>query len=448
MVVPGFTAQDRFCVVGCGLTGWSVVRYLRQFTSHVAVTDSRECPPKQADCQTEFADLKCVFGEVCRTLCCDATVLVVSPGVPPTTPAIVAARARGVRIVCDVALFAAARQRPLIAITGSNGKTTVTTLLGQALQAAGKSVIVCGNIGLPVLEALQQAPPDFYVCELSSFQLYYTDHLAADVAVLLNISPDHIDWHGDFKAYEQAKLKISHGCQKMIIEQALRHLLPSATTTFSVTEPADMSCIETDVGRQLAWQGQPLLPVSHCQQTLPHQISNVLAVAAVITALDLPLTQPLAACVAFKGLPHRCQWVRSVAGVDWYNDSKATNVASACASVAALSASGRSLVLIVGGQSKAAELSALMQYAPSLRAVLALGEDRTLFAALFGRQVPVSLVESMQEAVHTAQQLAQPGDAVLLAPACASFDMFSGYAARGDCFMQHVSALADAGEAS
>lgn len=433
--------KDAFdLVIGLGVSGRSVLRYLQGQGMAVRALDTRQAPEGLDDLHAEFPKLKVHTGGFKKGWMERARRLIVSPGVAISTPAIAAQIAEGKEVIGDIELFARAASRPLVAITGSNAKSTVTTLLGEVAEACGRQPGVGGNLGIPALDLLA-SDAGLYVLELSSFQLETTYSLNAQVATILNVSQDHLDRYNRFSDYLAAKQRIYDGCQVAVWNRddvATRPQVPvPREVTFGSHPQADYR-LDSD-RNALLYKGETLLTLDQLTLTGHHNAMNVLAVLAMADALGLERETALATVCAFQGLPHRCQMVAEAGDVRWFNDSKATNVG---ATLAALTGIGEAIngkvILIAGGQGKGQDFSPLAEPARQyLRAALLLGEDADKVAdGLIG--VPRERIETMAEAVTRARQLAQPGDAVLLSPACASFDMYSGYTERGDDFARHA----------
>jgi UDP-N-acetylmuramoylalanine--D-glutamate ligase len=434
-------------VVGLGLTGLSCVRYLMGQGHSVAVVDSRANPPELAALQTEFPNIPVFCGSFAAPFLSQAAELIVSPGVSLKEPPIAEQIAKGVPAIGDVELFARMVQKPVVAITGSNGKTTVTSLMGKMVADAGHSVIVCGNIGDPVLSTLSRPLPDYYVVEVSSFQLETTTSLKPATAVILNLCPDHMDRYETYEDYSQAKQRIYKNCFRPVVNldepELWRHLSLQQNIGFSLkalTSNRDF-CLQWINDEQFLAKGEEsLLNVKQLKLKQRCDFQNALAALALGTAIDLPLESMLQTLQNFQGLPHRCQWVGEYNGVAWYDDSKGTNAGATIAALLSLGAgkTGR-LWLIAGGDSKQADLSSLVD--PVQRyvdEVILLGKDAPIIESLLQNKVPTHRVSSMIEAVDFAADLAKPGDIVLLSPACASLDMFRNYAHRGEVFVKAI----------
>ncbi len=440
--------QQAQVVVGLGKSGLSLVRFLARQGQAFAVADSRKNPPELIALQRDYPEVAVHCGPLSAELLSAAQVLYVSPGLALTTPALQAAIASGVSISGDIDLFAQHARAPIVAITGSNAKSTVTTLVGQMCSAAGLNTAIGGNLGTPALDLLDDAI-DVYVMELSSFQLETTSHLQARVAVCLNISEDHMDRYADLDAYVAAKQRVFDNAQTVVINRDDKASQPqqaqAAAISFGLSEPAagEFGLREHAAQTYLAYGDELLLPVNALKVRGSHNHANALAALAIGQSMQLPMSAMLSALQAFAGLEHRCQWLRKVQGVDWYNDSKATNVGAALAAIEGLGAEhAGKLILIAGGDGKGADFSSLTAAITKYcRAVVVLGRDAERVAQAVADTVPVERVASLEEAVTAAAQLARVGDSVLLAPACASLDMFKNFEARGELFAQAVGRL-------
>lgn len=443
-------ASDHFrIVVGLGKSGMSLVRFLARQGLPFAVVDTRANPPELATLRAQFPQVEVRCGELDVEFLCRARELLVSPGLAIATPALQATAARGVKLSGDIDLFARYAKAPIIAITGSNAKSTVTTLVGEMAAAAGKKVAVGGNLGTPALDLLSDEI-ELYVMELSSFQLETTDQLNAEVATCLNISEDHMDRYADLPAYHLAKHRIFRGARQVVVnrDDALSRPLVADQLPcwyFGLGKPdfKRFGLLEENGEKYLAYQFDALLPVRELKIRGAHNQSNALAALALGHAVGLPMDAMLATLREFAGLPHRCQWVGERQDVSYYDDSKATNVGAALAAIEGLGAdiSGK-LVLIAGGDGKGADFSALKAPVGKFcRAVVLLGRDAELLAAALGDAVPLIRVKTLEEAVQRAAELAESGDAVLLSPACASLDMFKNFEERGRLFAQAVEGL-------
>ncbi|WP_243647279.1 UDP-N-acetylmuramoyl-L-alanine--D-glutamate ligase [Aestuariirhabdus litorea] len=436
-------------IVGLGKTGIACARYFSDMGLGFRVADSRPTPPQLDAFREQFPEVSVSAGPFQPGQFDDATLLVVSPGVSLREPALASAIERGVEVVGDIELFCRAVTKPLVAITGSNAKSTVTTLVGEMLQACGLKVAVGGNIGTPVLDLLH-SDADIFVLELSSFQLETTDKVGAEVATVLNVSEDHMDRYEGLADYHRAKHRIFRGCRSAVINRddpLSSPLVGSAVRigSFGLGSPdLGQFGIREENGQQWLAQGSNLLlPVTELKIFGRHNQANALAALAIVNNLHLPLEPALDVLREFSGLPHRCQWVAESAGVLFINDSKATNVGAA---VAAIEGIGQTLkgriVLIAGGDGKGADFSGLLPSVQNyVKASLLIGRDAPAVEASLRGQV-TERCEDLRHAVVRAWEIAEAGDAVLLAPACASFDMFSGFEDRGDQFVRWVQEVA------
>ncbi|MCK9468321.1 MAG: UDP-N-acetylmuramoyl-L-alanine--D-glutamate ligase [Porticoccaceae bacterium] len=437
-------------VVGLGATGLSVARYLAKRGERFVVVDSRIDPPGLSELARVVPQAQVELGEFNDHTLRSADRLVISPGLALAQPVLRGAAEAGVALTGDIQLFAAAANAPIIAITGSNGKSTVTTLVGEMAQVAGLNVGVGGNLGVPALDLL--APDrDLYVVELSSFQLELVEHLGAEVAAVLNVSADHMDRYPDLKGYHTAKQRIFRGARQVVVnrDDALSQPLVADSVgqwTFGLDKPGDRGFGVTSVEGEswLSFEYSLLMPVAELAMRGRHNLANALAALALGHGAGLPMASMLTALRTFRGLPHRCEWVAELGGVTWINDSKATNVGAAMAAIEGLSeADGDDLILIAGGQGKGQDFAPLGRTARGrVRLALLIGEDASGVAEALRGVCNVVYATSLAAAVNAAAESARPGDKVLLSPACASLDMFNDFADRGEQFVQAVEALA------
>ncbi|OLU17695.1 UDP-N-acetylmuramoyl-L-alanine--D-glutamate ligase [Pseudomonas sp. PA1(2017)] len=443
-------ASDQFrIVVGLGKSGMSLVRYLARQGVRFAVADTRANPPELSTLREQFPQVEVRCGELDVEFLSRASELLVSPGLAVATPALQEAAKRGAKLSGDIDLFARAAKAPIIAITGSNAKSTVTTLVGEMAAAAGRKVAVGGNLGTPALDLLAD-DVELYVIELSSFQLETTELLNAEVATCLNVSEDHMDRYADLPAYHLAKHRIFRGARQVVVNRddpLSRPMIADQVPcwSFGLGKPdfKRFGLLEENGEKYLAYQFEALLPVRELKVRGAHNQSNALAALALGHAVGLPMAVMLDTLKAFTGLAHRCQWVGERSGVSYYDDSKATNVGAALAAIEGLGADiDGKLVLIAGGDGKGADFSSLRKpVAAHCRAVVLLGRDADKLAAVLDGAVEIVRADSLQAAVDQAAALAQSGDAVLLSPACASLDMFKNFEERGRLFAQAVEAL-------
>lgn len=459
-------------VVGLGDTGLSAAKWLAKLGARVTVADTRPTPPGLDALKSSLPQAALRLGAFDQATFADADVLVVSPGMALATPTVAAAVARGVPALGDVELFAqaiAGSSSKVIAITGSNGKSTVTTMVGEMCKAAGLKTEVAGNIGLPVLDALTEwrergETPDVWVLELSSFQLETTSSLHPDSAAVLNVTEDHLDRYDGMPGYAKAKARVSAGngvqvlnredswCQKMA--QADREVIwfgadaPRAASEYGLVEIAGDFSLRVGEHEFMKASELPLAGL--------HNALNALAAMALTRAIGIEEAPLVAALKAFKGLPHRVEFVAEVAGVAYYDDSKGTNVG---ATEAALKGMTQPVVLIAGGDGKGQDFGPLLPACERIcRAVLLIGRDGPQIAEVLNEAksafieadedeenfLPVLQVPTLEMAVQMASGMAEPGDVVLLSPACASLDMFRNYAHRAQVFIDAVKALESA----
>jgi UDP-N-acetylmuramoylalanine--D-glutamate ligase len=441
------SARKKDLVLGLGRTGLSVARHLARNDVDAIYVDTREHPPGIDELLDICADAEVVLGEAPDRLLKKTTRIIASPGVADSEPFLKAARDAGVDIVSDIELFVDEAKAPLVAVTGSNGKSTVTTLLSLMCEAADKSGLAGANLGVPALDLLVEEAPDFYILELSSFQLHRTRRLPAALAVLLNISPDHLDWHASEAEYRAAKYRVFDEAEAAVFnraDEAAESHIPNGVPTlnFGLDEPAaDEYGLIADANDVFLARGeQLLLSVGDVALVGTHNHANCLAALAAGQLMGLDVSPMLQVLNEFPGLPHRMQAVADYRGIRFINDSKATNVGAAIASVDSIPGA---VVLIAGGQGKGGEFDRLAKStAGRLRAVVLIGEDADALESAFDGLTPTERAADLRAAVDQAAALAETGDTVLLAPACASFDMYPDYQARGEHFTRLVEALA------
>lgn len=442
--------DKKVVIVGLGKTGLSCVRFLAQRGCQLCVMDSRAQPPGLDELQEQYPQVSCITGKFDQEILCTANEIILSPGVPLANPDIQAAIEAGVRVRGDIDLFAEHTKAPIVAITGSNGKSTVTTLLGDMANQAGVKVGIGGNLGIPALDLLSD-DKELYILELSSFQLETTEQLNAESAVVLNLSEDHMDRYESKIAYLQAKQRIFFGVKNVIVNEddILSRPLQSehmSLTSFGIDKPDlnKFSTMDIQGERCLVRGFTKILPVKEMLIRGEHNISNALAALALGSSVNLPLASMVKSLRTYKGLPHRCQHVRTIEGVEYFNDSKGTNAGAAETAISSIGATltGR-VILIAGGDSKGADLSGLVepmrQYG---KLALLYGRDAELLNSVLEQgDIKTKQVEDLKVAVREAKVNSEKGDAVLLSPACASFDMFDNYEHRGEVFEKEVAAL-------
>ena len=435
-------------IVGLGKTGLSCVRFLARQGMTVAVTDTRTEPPCLAELKNSFPSIPVYLGEINETLLLSSDQVILSPGVSLEHAAIKQVINKGIPVYGDIELFCQQVKTPVIAITGSNGKSTVTTLVAEMIKHAGIKTCVGGNLGTPALELLNEPVPDVYVLELSSFQLETTFSLNAHASVVLNISPDHMDRYSDIDSYARAKQKIYSGNGLMVInkDDAMVNAMFDQSRkiiTFSLAIPTESDFgLMDDNGETWLCQGKnKIIKQNELGIKGEHNVANTLAAMALASSMNVPIEAMIETLKRFTGLPHRCQMVASIDGVNWYNDSKATNVGACIASIKGLCNLGK-IILIAGGDSKGADLSSLVPAVKDhVKKVYLIGIDAKKIASVIDQSVSYEFVNDMDEAVQSANAIAEAGDVVLLAPACASLDMYDNYQHRGDVFVSAVKSL-------
>jgi UDP-N-acetylmuramoylalanine--D-glutamate ligase len=436
-------------VVGLGKTGLSCVRFLKSRGYPVAVNDTREAPPGLAELRAEFPDVQVSLGRLDEHLLLSAREIVASPGISVKEPELVSARLNaGIPIVGDIDIFCREVSAPIVAITGSNAKSTVTTLVGLMAKNAGIDVGVGGNLGLPVLDMLrEQGEQALYVLELSSFQLETTHSLKAAVAVVLNMSEDHMDRYASMQEYHAAKHRIFRNCQRFVVNRddpltrpLIAESIPNVSFGLNAPDLNQFGVLMEGNEKWLARGREKLMPVSAVKIRGDHNVANVLAALALGEAVQLPMDVMLQTLRDFPGLPHRCELVTEQDGVAWYNDSKGTNVGSTLAAINGLGNAIRGkLILIAGGVGKGQDFTPLS--APLLKfgkTLVLIGEDGPKIGAAVADGVQKVQATTLRDAIEKAKALAADGDAVLLSPACASFDMFKNYEDRGQQFVATV----------
>ena len=446
-------------MLGLGDTGLSMARWLAGRGAKVSVADTRDQPPHARTLAAEQPGVAIAAGTFRSASFERIDAIAISPGIDPRQPLIADSAKRGVEIVGDMELFAqslpevaASRGKPrpqVIAITGSNGKSTVTAMAGEASAAAGRGTLVAGNIGVPVLDALLEiergsALPEVFVLELSSFQLETTASLAPDAATVLNVTEDHLDRYDGMTDYAAAKARIFEGARAQVLNRDDAWSMGMARDSHAATFGLDAPESARDWGiaaDSLAHGGEKLMPLAELPVAGLHNAANALAALALGRAIGLETARMLEGLRRFRGLPHRLERVAEIRGIVFFDDSKGTNVG---ATVAALKGMTTRVVLIAGGDGKGQDFSPLAA-AVSARAsaVVLIGRDADAIARVLGAcGVPLKRADTMPDAVETAYRAARPGEAVLLSPACASYDMFRSYVHRGEVFVEAVRALA------
>ena len=438
--------RTRTLIVGLGKTGLSCARFLAAHGEEIAITDSRERPPGLADLREMLPDAAVFLGGFSEDALRRADRVVLSPGIAADIPFIAKARALGMPVLGDIELFAHYAHAPVIGITGANGKSTVTTLVGLMAERAGKKVRVGGNLGTPALDLLAKDEPELYVLELSSFQLEITDSLPCIAATVLNLSPDHMDRYKGMEDYAAAKARIFRHCRTAVLNREDAWVKGMATeakrrVSFGMDEPAtgDYGLIGSGPTAWLARGTERLMPASVLRIQGRHNLANALAALALGEASGLPMDAMLQELGEFRGLAHRMEFVTESKDVVFYDDSKGTNVGATLAAVQGVS---QPLVLIAGGDGKGQDFAPLAAaLVGKARAVVLLGKDAELIERAIAGRVPVKRVMDMEAAVQAAASLAKPGDMVLLSPACSSLDMFDNFEHRGRAFAAAVRRL-------
>ncbi len=442
-----------YLILGLGKTGHSIARFLKRRNKPFVIFDTRSSPAGLTEFNTEFPGVNVYLENLPVDLYPRLTGIISSPGVALDHPVMQNAIAKGIPVIGDIECLAREVQAPIIAITGTNGKSTVTTLVGEMAKAAGLSVAVAGNIGAPVLDLLDdQVPYDLWVLELSSFQLDLTNSLAPIAATILNVSPDHLDRHHSLDAYIQAKQRIYHQAKFLLYNREDSLTVPPparasglCTGSFGLDAPESLTwgLITEGNTNYLAYGQKKLMPVDALLIKGRHNWSNALAACALAQVAGIDFSHMIDVLQRFAGLPHRSQWVRTLDGVEWINDSKGTNIGATISAISGIGGSMQGkIVLIAGGQGKGADFTELRSpMTDFVRSVVLIGEDADMIEQAIADSVHVLRAFSLDEAVTVAKNEAKPGDVVLLSPACASLDMFRDFNHRGDVFTAVVNTL-------
>ena len=441
-------ASDRYSlIVGMGATGLSIAHFLRDNGRRFCAYDTRDQASLAIEFERCFDELACYFKVIPEDVVAGADRLLLSPGVSRDEPVVQQALSLGIPVVGDIELFLSVVDKPVIGITGSNGKSTVTTLVSQAAENAGLKVGVGGNIGTPAL-ALLNEPADIYVLELSSFQLESTTRPNLTVACMLNVTPDHMDRYANIGEYVAAKQRIFYGAKNVIY--ALDDVLTRPPVArdikrfgFGLSSHPEVEELQyyLDVNSgYLCCTGRQIVHVDAIKMKGKHNLFNALALLAIAEAAGIGEQACLKALASFTGLPHRCQWIAEHSGVTFINDSKATNIGAAQAAICGLGSEYSAITLIAGGDGKGADFLGLARTINQLVGTLVLiGCDADKIEKhIDNKRVHVIHADDMRVAVREATRVSAPGGLVLLAPACASFDMFSGFEERGEQFIQAV----------
>ena len=441
-------------IVGLGSTGLSCAKYFMSINQEFRVVDSRPNPPGVEQLLAIKPDVDIELGPFSDLSFSSGDELVVSPGIALSTPEIDQAISRGAKVTGDIDIFSKAVKRPIVAVTGSNGKSTVVAILATICKEAGLDFAVGGNLDgehfKPALDLLSEPRRELYILELSSFQLETTERLGAQTATLLNLSEDHMDRYESFDSYWQAKQKIFAGCNQVLINRDDSKSIPSlcevvSKLEFGLGEPGslDLGVREEEGLEYLVYGDQRITRVDELKVVGQHNVANVLAAAGLAITLGIEISTIHKAITKFTGLAHRCQWAGEKQGVDFYNDSKGTNVGATVAAIEGLAKKVKGqVVLIAGGVGKGADFKPMAQTVKRwVKTTILIGQDAKTIAECLGNDSDVRFARTLEEAVNTAFACSGRGDAVILSPACASFDMFENFQQRGFAFMGAVRKL-------
>ena len=447
MTMSTIASSERRIIFGLGLTGQSVARWWRQQGVPFYAIDSRTELQEDSNAIAHVDLDQATFGDIDVAVADDCTEMIVSPGVALDHPIVERALERGCRVRGDIDLFLEAAEAPVVGITGSNGKSTVTSLLGEMIAACNVKVAVGGNLGRPALDLLDDQP-DLYILELSSFQLERAEAMGLRLATVINVSADHLDRYASLSDYHRAK----HGIFKKVGHVVANRddpltipLVPEDTpvTWWRSGEPDlnEFGLRQIDEVMWLCRGLEKLVRVDALQVAGRHNFLNVLVALALGAALKMPMDKLVEGAKRYRGLPHRCEVIGQIKGVRYIDDSKGTNIGATAAALAGLADDG-AIWLIIGGQGKGQDFSLLKPALFGLNVrLLAIGEAREEIRFHLSSEAPVEVIDSLEDAVMRSASAASPGDTVLLSPACASFDMFSNYVERGERFKKAVAAL-------
>lgn len=439
-------ANRHYAVVGLGQTGLSVIDFLNKVNASWCAMDTRETPPHIESLRAQFPENKIHTGPLKQTDFKGVDEIILSPGLSPHDPVLMALAQQGIPIIGDIELFARAHRGRVIGITGSNAKSTVTTLVAKMVEQAGLEMRMGGNIGITALSLLPDTAETVDVLELSSFQLDTTYSLKLDVACILNITEDHQDRYANMQEYIDSKQRIYREARCIVVNRDDDKTYPATasaiTTSFGLSEPKDkeFGLITQGDKTYLAYGKQILLAVSELQLQGRHNWSNALAALAIGHCLGLDFPPMLIVLRTFSGLPHRCQLVINKNDIAWYNDSKGTNVGATLAAIAGLQLpQKRHLILIAGGLGKGADFSPLRDIVrESVKLLILFGQDKALIEQALRGTTEMRDVADLPAAIALADEYAHPGDVILFSPACASYDMFNNYEHRGELYCQWV----------
>lgn len=443
-----------YLVAGLGKTGRSIAHYLQRKKKPFAVFDTRENAPGLHEWQAEFPNVQIYLGQIPDEVVAKLTDVITSPGISLDLPFLKKVREKGIPVYGDIECLAREITAPVVAITGTNGKSTVTTLVGEMAKKAKINVAVAGNIGTPVLDSLgENHHYDLWVLELSSFQLDLTYSLSPTAATILNVSPDHLDRHHTMQAYIEAKQRIYHQAQTIIynrddaattpLDKYKTAELQNSFGNQAPTHANDWGLINKQGQIYLAKGSLCLLAVESLLIKGVHNWHNALAACALADVIGISTDVMVSVLSSFTGLKHRCQWVRNIDDVDWINDSKGTNIGATISAINGIGGAMQGkIVLIAGGQGKGADFKDLKSsIVDFVRSVVLIGEDAEKIETALANTVPITRTLTLDSAVAIAKKQAKPGDVVLLSPACASLDMFRDYNHRGEVFAASVMGL-------
>ncbi len=442
-------AQEKYdvLIIGLGKTGYACAKYLSQKNIHFAVMDNRQTPPLLESMQQKLPECQVFVGKFDESIILNTKQIIISPGVSLLEPAIQKAMQNNIPVISDVELFCQHVSTPIIAVTGSNGKSTVVTLLAKVIESSGLKVGLGGNIGTPVLDLIAETEPDVYVLELSSFQLETTYSLNAKASVVLNVSEDHMDRYPDIQTYANTKAKIYNGDGLVILNRddplvKQTNVGQRKAITFGSSQPNKNHYGLKEINKRIALMkgGQHLLYTDELKIQGQHNAINVLAILALSEVLELNNDKVIEAIKDFPGLAHRCEWVAKINNANWYNDSKGTNVGATLAAINGLT-NQNNLILIAGGVGKDANFSPLKTVANKIKLLIVFGQDGQLIADAFSGTIDIVKANDLKQCVQLAYESAASNDVVLFSPACASFDMFRNYEERGSVFVKFVNEL-------
>ena len=434
-------------ILGMGHTGRSVARFWAAQGIPFIAMDTRAEVGDDLTLRRELAGIESHFGEISENVLRQIDLLVVSPGIAMDSDVVGLAQSLNIEVRGDIDLFVSEAQAPVIGITGSNGKSSVTTFVGQLLTASGLTVSVGGNLGTPALELLNDEV-DVFVLELSSFQLERAGDLNLAVAAVLNLSPDHLDRHHTMPLYHLAKHRIFAGAKHVVANyrDALTQPVGKGDVPWTLwrdNEPdiQQLGLRDHEGAPWICFGFEPLCPLSDIPLVGHHNVNNVLAAMAICHAMGLSYEKLIEGVKTLKGLPHRCELIAVKDGVRFVNDSKGTNVGATVAALEGLAA-GQNIILIAGGESKGQAFAPLTKaISRFVRHTVLIGRDAAAIDDALEQAASRSFADSMEAAVRAATKVAKSGDTVLLSPACASLDMYRDYRARGEAFTVAAQAI-------